>query len=292
MQGPLAAYLDGGTRLHLQHGPIDLVIGADGDAPDARQRAFDAAGARFRTVLEELVAELPLLRARLRPDSEAPSGAVARRMHGASLPHSGSRLVTPMIAVAGSVADEILDAMCSAATLTRAYVNNGGDIAVRLEGGAAYSVAVSGPAGARLATLRFGAGSGIGGIATSGTGGRSLSFGIADSVTVVAGDAATADAAATLIANAVDLPGHAGIVREPADSLQPDSDLGPRPVVTRVPRLAGDEVAAALGGGRALADAMVGSGGILGAAMFLQGRSLVAGHPFPGTVEPMEAADA
>ena len=57
------------------------------------------------------------------------------------------------------------------------------------------------------------------GIATSGQGGRSLSRGIATSVTVLAHNAAAADVAATLIANAVDLPGHPALTRVPADDL-------------------------------------------------------------------------
>ena len=70
------------------------------------------------------------------------------------------------------------------------------------------------------------------GIATSGRHGRSFSLGIADAVTVLARTAAQADAAATIIANAVDLPGHPAILRCPAHDLQPDSDLGAR-LVTR-----------------------------------------------------------
>ena len=72
------------------------------------------------------------------------------------------------------------------------------------------------------------------GIATSGRHGRSLSFGIANSVTVLAKSAAMADTAATLIANAVDLPGHPAVERRPASSLRDDSDLGERLVVTGV----------------------------------------------------------
>ena len=75
--------------------------------------------------------------------------------------------------------------------------------------------------------------SGIGGIATSGARGRSFSLGIADSVTVLARDAATADAAATLIANAVDIDSPA-IMRRPARELDPDSDLGDRLVTVSV----------------------------------------------------------
>ncbi len=62
MAGPVAALLGNGDRLHLQHGPIDLVIGVEAALPDGRQRAFEAAAHRFDTVLSELVEELPLLR--------------------------------------------------------------------------------------------------------------------------------------------------------------------------------------------------------------------------------------
>ena len=62
----------------------------------------------------------------------------------------------------------------------------------------------SAPCRRRSGTIRIRHGDGVGGIATSGARGRSFSLGIADSVTVLAEDAATADAAATLIANAVD----------------------------------------------------------------------------------------
>ena len=113
---------------------------------------------------------------------------------------------------------------------------------------------------------------GIGGIATSGRQGRSFSLGIADSVTVLARDAAGADAAATLIANAVDLPGHPAIRRTPARALDPDSDLGDRPVTTAVGPLEPDEVAAALAAGRACAEAMRRRGLIHDAALMLRGR--------------------
>src|SRR5260370_29537491 len=84
------------------------------------------------------------------------------------------------------------------------------------------------------------------GIATSGWRGRSFSLGIADAVTVLAAQAAAADAAATIIANAVDLPGHPAIVRVPARELAPDSDLGDMPVTQGVGELAGEEVNQAL----------------------------------------------
>jgi len=222
---PVALLLGDGSRLHLQHGPIDLIIGADPGGQNARQRAFQAAAERFDTILEELVSELPLLRGAVTKTSEKPLGRVARRMDRAVRPHSSAGFVTHMAAVAGAVADEVLAVMVATGPLARAYVNNGGDIALHLEPGRSFRTAMAGLDGADLGLIDIGHDTGIRGIATSGQGGRSLSFGIADSVTVLGKDAATADVAATLIANAVDLPDHASIRRTPAHEVQPDSDL-------------------------------------------------------------------
>lgn len=280
MQQPQASLLDGGQRLHLHHGPIDLIIGAEGAEPGSRQRAFEAAHARFQTVLDGLAEELALLRAPQTGDSPVPDGPVAKRMHAAAQPFCETLFVTPMIAVAGSVADEILAEMTAAAPLRRAYVNNGGDIAVRLSAEAAFSIAMAEAHGSDLGRIRFTGADGISGVATSGAKGRSHSFGIADSVTVLAASAAQADAAATLIANAVDLPGHPGIRRVPACDLQPDSDLAGRPVVTHVPPLRVQDCAEALTRGQTRAAAMVQAGLIRGAALFLQGQTLAAGEGF------------
>ncbi|MEM7443491.1 MAG: UPF0280 family protein [Pseudomonadota bacterium] len=294
MQGPVAALLDGGTRLHLQHGPIDLIIGADADTKtDAmRHRAFSAAAKRFETVLERLVVDLVQHRSPLSPDTPQPTDPVAQRMHHAARPFCEFGFLTPMIAVAGSVADEVLAAMLAAGPLDRAYVNNGGDIAVHLAEGAEFSVAMAEQAGADLGRVRFGADSGIGGIATSGAGGRSFSLGIADSVTVLATSAAQADAAATLIANAVDLPNHAGIAHVPANTLQTDTDLGDRLVVADVPRLSFEERRAALARGRRRAETMLNADHIIGAAIFLQGESALAGGPFVAQSHVMEMEHA
>ena len=169
-----AALLPGG-RLHLSHGPIDLVIGADG----ARDLAFRAGFDRFGTILSELTAELPLLR---RPVGTKPKGKIARAMYRAALPHADG-LTTPMICVAGAVAAEVLSAMVDGADLTRAYVNNGGDIALHLTEGARFDVGIAGLDGQSLGTVTIRSGDPIRGIATSGQGGRSHSLGIADSVT-------------------------------------------------------------------------------------------------------------
>jgi len=182
-----------------------------------------------------------------------------------------------MAAVAGAVAEEILAAMLAAGPLERAYVNNGGDIALHLAGGQHFDVLLAGLDGADLGRVRIDAGSPVRGIATSGRGGRSLSLGIADSVTVLARNAAAADVAATLIANAVDLPGHPAVTRRKASDIQPDSDLGDRLVATACAPLTTAEIGRALDRGAAEAEALLAAGLIAGAALFLQGEARAVG---------------
>lgn len=270
--GPCASILPCGTRLHLRHGPIDLIIGAQGD----QAGAFRAAQARFESVLDELVKELPLLKQRFTPDKRMPQGKVACRMTAAVRPHC-HQFVTPMAAVAGAVADTVLQAMISASRLSRAYVNNGGDIALHLSAKQRFTMAMAGLDGSDLGRINIDAKDGIGGLATSGHKGRSLSLGIADSVTVLAQNAASADVAATLIANAVDLPGHPAIRRVPANQIQPDSDLGDLPVTINCAKLSLAEIHQALHHGHKTARAMIKAGHIHSAALFVQGQSLHCG---------------
>jgi ApbE superfamily uncharacterized protein (UPF0280 family) len=236
--GGAGGSLRAGRRLHLQDGPIDLIIEAFG-RPDQVRRAWRAAIARLTGLLDGLCAELPVLRAPAGAEGPVPVGDVAGRMRAAVLPLMGEGFITPMAAVAGAVADAVLAAMVAAAGLDRAYVNNGGDIAVFLAQGQQVTCGmVDRPDRPSLVgTARLTAADPVRGIATSGWRGRSFSLGIADAVTVLADTAAAADAAATVVANAVDLPGMAGIVRVPAVTLDPDSDLGRRCVTRAVPVL-------------------------------------------------------
>lgn len=264
-----------GKRLHLQDGPIDLIIEANG-AGEAIAAAYAAAGARFNSILDELCRELPLLRSAARAEAP-PEGIVARRMWRAIMPYSADTFVTPMAAVAGSVADEVLGVMIASGGVSRAFVNNGGDIAIYLSRDASWRVGLvdrpDRPSlfGAAVIT----AGDGVGGIATSGWRGRSFSFGIADAVTVLAPDAATADAAATIVANAVDLPGHPAVTRIAATDLQPDSDLGSFLVTRGVGPLEEEEIARALAAGAAKAEELVDDRRIAAAALHLAGVTRV-----------------
>jgi ApbE superfamily uncharacterized protein (UPF0280 family) len=196
-------------------------------------------------------------------------------MYDAVAPYAPAHFITPMAAVAGAVAEEIVGAMVGAASLERAYVNNGGDIALHLTDGEHFTVGLMDRPdqdGLMRATI-IDADDPARGIATSGRHGRSFSLGIADAVTVLARTAAQADAAATIIANAVDLPGHPAVLRCPAHDLQPDSDLGGRLVTREVGDLSNDEIEEALQAGADKARALLGQGLIESAALRLHGET-------------------
>jgi ApbE superfamily uncharacterized protein (UPF0280 family) len=197
-------------------------------------------------------------------------------------PFASDHFITPMAAVAGSVAEEILGAMLAAARLDRAYVNNGGDIALHLTGDEQFTVGLMDRPDRQglMRTMTIDADDPVRGIATSGRHGRSFSLGIADAATVLARTASQADAAATIIANAVDLPGHPAIVRCPANELQPDSDLGARLVTRDVGLLTEDEIAHALQAGVRHAQRLLVAGLIEGAALRLLGETIVVGTSF------------
>ena len=268
-------FLPDGRRLHMNDGPIDLIVEAFG-SPDQVRIAYDTASARFEHVLDELCAELTLLR---RPPSgeERPTGAVAQRMFDAVSRYYPQTFITLMAAIAGAVADEILQVMTSAATLEKAYVNDGGDIAIHLGAGQQFVVGmVERPDRPSLfGTATISSDQPVRGIATSGWRGRSFSLGIADAVTVLADAASMADAAATLIANAVDLPGHSGIERVRACDLAPDNDLGERLVTQGVGPLTDNEMDTALSAGEKLARSLLPQGLIRAAALHLQGQTRV-----------------
>ncbi|AVQ82689.1 MULTISPECIES: UPF0280 family protein [unclassified Variovorax] len=272
----------GEGRWHFNHGPIDIVAEAHGD-PYAVATAHDAAWARFVHVLDELVRELPLLRLPV-TDRMRPRNVVARRMWDACAAFS-PMFITPMAAVAGSVAQELI-AFYERPGIERAWINNGGDIALHLAPGQSARVGVyadlarfdlrshmAGEGGLLTTDGRFElrAEQPVRGVATSGWRGRSFSLGIADSVTVLAATAAQADAAATVIANAVDVD-DAAIARRPASQCKDDSDLGDTLVTVDVPALPPAQVRSALDTGAVCAKVLQKGGLVWAALLVCQGQ--------------------
>ncbi len=273
-----ASLMSDGCRMHLHNGPIDLIIEAFGPRKEVLT-SYRQGTEAFEGCLEKLVDELPLLRAPITELEAELNGVVAKTMVAAVSPHREA-FVTPMAAVAGAVADTILTAMIDGRTVSRAYVNNGGDIALhltpgeKLRTGMVTDLKESGVDG--LIEIQFEAP--VRGIASSGWSGRSFSLGIADSVTVLAKSAAAADVAATLIANAVDVD-HVAVARTPAREMDPDSDLGDRLVTVEVGTLEEECIGVALQSGIGVARSMRKRGLIESASLTLQGWTQIVDHP-------------
>ena len=268
----------GTDRWHFQHGPIDLIVDVTGD-PEAKESAIAGCWDEFQGVLPGLVLELPALRCAVDHRTTL-GGPVARRMLRACRAFADERFITSMAAVAGAVADHLITGFDQPG-IQRACINNGGDIAVFLAPGASFRVGICSrpehPGSTRATGVPLSGAftldqcAPVRGIATSGWRGRSFSLGIADSVTVLAADAATADAAATLIGNAVNCQ-HPAIVRAPADQVKDDTDLGSRLVTVDVPLLPTAAVDAAMLAGRLEAEQWRTRGLIFAAAIALQGK--------------------
>ena len=270
---------------------MDMVIGASGQ-PAALAHAHQHAWERFKVILDELVQELVLLR---RPVQGACPlhGPIARRMWQACQPYQ-SGFITPMAAVAGAVAQDLIASYVRDG-VGRAWVNNGGDIALHLAPGQSVRIGLYADI-ARLDSKELCGGirtdgafevaslSPVRGVATSGWRGRSFSMGIADSVTVLARTAAQADAAATVIANAVDVH-DARILRRPACELKDDSDLGALPATVDVPALEPALVRQALQAGVVRAQALRAAGLIWSAALVCQNQMVITDTAAIGKLE-------
>ncbi|MDW7710260.1 MAG: hypothetical protein SCH98_07270 [Deferrisomatales bacterium] len=271
----------GRGRLRVEWGPVSLVLAARGPA-EMPPGSLEGAGARALQALEELAGHQRLLGVdlrRIRNSDGLPP--VTRALVETPRPFAEEG-VTPLIAVAGVVADAVADFLAEQGA-TWVAVSNGGDVALRLAPGESAWVGLVPRVDAPdpIARVRVGAGDGIGGVATSGFGGRSLTLGIADAATVFAGRAGLADAAATLAANAVHVDSPA-VERVPAETLDPETDLSGRLVTRRVGFLSESEVDAALDRGAAWARARVDEGLICGAVLALRGRWRFVGWPGEG----------
>ena len=271
-----SANLLAGNRLFLQQGPINLIIKAYGADESVRQ-AYSFACSAFTGILEHLVDELPLLKRPILWSIPATASATSRRMVKAVEPFR-DQFVTPMAAVAGAVADQIAQSMQQElrkhyVVLDKFFINNGGDIAFWLSPEHEFNIGVVPELAKALpkTKLRISHDDDITGIATSGWDGRSFSLGIADTVTVLAENAAAADVAATMIANAVNIE-HSAIQRRPAFELDPESDLGRRQVTTAVPKLPRNAIDSALDNGVKYAEQLLADQHIKAALLSLQGQ--------------------
>jgi len=222
-------------RVFLDHGPISMVISASRQGAPLAEQCISACEVAV-ACLFELEPELQKLkRSWTRMDPMSLNGIGLKMWQAVSV--TADSELTPMAAVAGAVSDRVADWLVAQGA-TKVIVNNGGDVAIRLMAGETTTVGISPnlvDAGFSK-VVRLTSADNIGGIATSGLGGRSFTCGVMESVTVLAKSCAVADAFATSLANSsyIDSP---AVRRVLARSIDPDTDIPDLMVTEMVGRL-------------------------------------------------------
>lgn len=257
----------------VEYGPMRMTIQALHRGRPLIDLALEGGQVAFR-VLEELAQFLPVIKKKaheIKVEEDFP--VVVEKMIEATR-RMEARDLTPLAAVAGATSDVVADFM-TGREATKVIVDNGGDIAVRLQEGEEARVGIKTEIDAKSSAylLRIRAGANIGGITTSGLGGRSFTKGIASAVTVLADTAALADAAATVIGNAT-------LVQDPTikrclpETIYPDTDIPGEYVTAEVGDLSVQKIEEALQKGLQEALRIERHGHIRGAFIAVKGRTM------------------
>ena len=247
----------------VECGPMRLVIRAWNKKQPQIKLARRAAEESI-SYLERIARCRPLLSRPIPDIEDLPGDELALGMIR-STRAIGDHDLTPMAAVAGTIADAVADWLFEQG-LTRVIVDNGGDIAIRLARGETATVGVRPQVTSPLIShvIHLDSGRSTWGVTTSGMGGRSFTRGIASAVTVLAADASVADAAATAVANACFVEDK-GIIQLPAENIDPNSDLAGINVTTEVAPLSAESIRMAVGNARHKAENFFQKGLIIGA---------------------------
>ena len=264
--------LPGGRAVLAENGPLRMVIQA-WQGPDPRlELAMEAAKYAF-DCLKRVAGQLAVLKRRPADIIELPSEPISRVMI-ASVRAIGDADLTPMAAVAGSLADAVADWLFGLG-LSRVIVDNGGDIAIRLAEGETIRVGLRPEIQHQQMShvLTLDGRHSSWGVCTSGLGGRSFTCGFASAVTAIARSSSLADAAATSVANACFVDG-ADVLQVPAEKLDPNTDIPGLLVTVKLGRLSPGQTAEALSKALKKAEQLTQKGVIWGAIVAI-GKQVV-----------------
>jgi len=290
MTDKIITILDNQTGVMAENGPMRIVIQAwDKKKPDLKM-ASQAAQFAF-TCLEQVAQNHVILK---QQHAHLPTGLeqIPETMVKSVL-STKEKDLTPMAAVAGSIADAVANWLFKHG-ITRVIVNNGGDIAIRLAENETARVGIR----PRIEThfishfvdLKWISpskeASPSWGVNTSGFGGRSLTRGIASAVTAFAKTSALADAAATSIANAC-FASDNSIVQVLAREIDPFTDIREIPVTLKIGKLKKSCVIKAMDRALCKAEQHVESGIIHGALIAVE-NELIATRDFHGKIGKLQ----
>jgi ApbE superfamily uncharacterized protein (UPF0280 family) len=184
----------------------------------------------------------------------------------------GDKDLTPMAAVAGTIADAVADFLFKRG-MTKVVVDNGGDVAVRLGKGTSVNIGIRPEIGAQQISnvITLDSRTPSWGVTTSGLGGRSFTRGIASAATAIARCASVADAASTAIANASFVKDE-GVIQQQAEDIDPETDLAGFPVTMKVAPLSKEKIARAVSSAMERAETLIDKDIIFGAFVAVQGE--------------------
>jgi len=264
-------------RVFLDYGPMQMMLAASANGRDMASELRQAADYAIKNLKElAVVQELAKdVRTVNKPDLTGVSLPLQLMIEAVKA--AGDETLTPMAAVAGTFADMAADLLVAKGA-SKVLINNGGDIAIRLAVGEKTSVGLTPGIDSADFThvISIEGKDGIGGVTTSGLGGRSFTKGIASAVTVLAHTAREADACATVIANHC-YTEDPGIIRLPAEKIDPNTDIPGHLVTVRFEKLKPETKEKALANGLAKAKELISKGVIHGVVIFL--GSLIAMLP-------------
>lgn len=270
-----ATVLPGG-RVLAESGPMRLVISASIGKMAQTEAALRAAEESF-VFLERIARHRKILGRHFPEHGEGIEDPLVLKMIN-SVVMIGDEDLTPMAAVAGTLADEVADFLFERG-MTKVVVDNGGDVAIRADREDPITVGirpdVSDPAVSYVIGLDPRLRSH--GVATSGLGGRSLTRGIASAATVVARTASLADAAATAVANASFLE-DSQVLRRSAEDLDPYTDIPGLDITVKVGPLSEEKKGLAVSRAFQKAEDLVRRQVIFGAFVAVQGVHGMTGY--------------
>lgn len=227
-------------RVFVDYGPVTMVIYAIKDGEMLSQLCLESG-----LIIPDLLAEISGKRHILSQYSETIdpgtlSGLPLKMVK--AVQRVKETTLTPMATVAGTLSDTLADWLYDH-NADKVIVNNGGDIAIRLRKNQSVTIGilVDVDTGKLKKKVTIREEDGIGGVCTSGLGGRSFTRGIANAVTVFSKRCGIADACATHLANTSYIKSEQ-VITELAGNLQPESDIAKLDVVIHVGKLTPEEV--------------------------------------------------
>jgi ApbE superfamily uncharacterized protein (UPF0280 family) len=266
-----SVHLLAGGAVMVECGPMRLVIDARVGKLAQPQQALRAADEAVR-FLEGVARARPFLGRDYQGLTPQITDPLALKMV-ASIQAVGDEDLTPMAAVAGTIADAVADFLFERG-LTRVLVDNGGDVAVRCCDGDPVAVGIRPNVESKsiAQVMVLGPERTAWGIATSGLGGRSLTRGVLEVATIVAADASLADAAATAVANASRVQDPT-VVRKLAETIDGYTDIAGLEVTAAVGPLSVARKDLALSQALARAEELITKNVIYGAYAAVQGQT-------------------